>query len=292
MPAGVRKRKSRTETPTRSPSGNGAGAHTPAAVAPEVSPWRSAVGTWPRKVAATLVGALLASGVSYFFGADFWQGVEKKVGTAGAPLQITTVTDVDQFNSDVVHIPEFVVTRPISEVPRPPSGNSFEGRFKWAKAMGGVDATESLFRVVIAGKEESPITLQGLRVKVEDRRPALKGTLLTYSGLGAPQSVRYIQIDLSKNPPKWDYIGPKGAPEEHFPLRVTASETEVLDVQAFGLRGDVTWYLEIPYTTADGEQKTARIDDGGQPFRTTEGRAPGQGAYWWNEGDWEALPEF
>jgi len=102
-----------------------------------------------------------ASGVSYFIGADFWKGVEKKIGTAGAPVEVTMLTDIDRFNSDVVHIPEFVVTRPISEVPRPPSGNNSDGRWAWAKKMGGVDVTESLFRTVVAGKEASPVALQG-----------------------------------------------------------------------------------------------------------------------------------
>jgi hypothetical protein len=250
----------------------------------EVPAWRSAVGTWPRKIVATLLGALLASGASYFLGADFWKGVEKKVGTAGPAVQITTVTDIDQFKSDVVHVPEFVVSRPISQVPAPPNGDSPEGRFSWARDMGGVDATESLIRVLVAGKDASPVVLQGLRVKVAERGPPLKGTLLSYFGLGAPQSVRYIQIDLSKDPPSWDYIGPRGAPEEHFPLRVTSSDTEVLDISAFDIHRDTKWYLELQYT-ADGEQRTARIDDGGQPFRTT-----GSGAaerYGWQDGRWE-----
>jgi len=125
-------------------------------------------------------------------------------------------------------------------------------------------------------------------VKVVDRRPPLKGTLLTYTGVGAPQSVRYIQIDLSKSPPKWDYIGPEGKPEEHFPLRVTASDSEVFDVQAFTLKGDGSWYLEFDYT-ANGEQGAFRVDDHGKPFRTTEGSAPGQDPYAWINGRWELL---
>jgi hypothetical protein len=61
-------------------------------------------------------------------------------------VEITTLTDIDRFDSDVVHIPEFVVTRPIDEVPPPPNGDKPEGRYAWAKEMGGVDATGSLFR--------------------------------------------------------------------------------------------------------------------------------------------------
>jgi hypothetical protein len=252
-------------------------------------PQRVGLGTWPKKIGAAVLGAVVASGVSYFIGADFWKGVEKKIGIAGAPVAITTLTDVDSFKSDVVHVPEFVLNRPINQVPPPPNGDLPDGRYAWAHQLGGVDATESLFRFSVVGKESEPVLLQGLRVKLVDRRPPLKGSLITFSGLGAPQSVRYIQVDLSKDPPTWDYIGPKGKPEEHFPLRVSSSEPEVFDVSGVSLRGDVTWYLQLDYT-ADGEQKSIRIDDHGKPFRTTESRAPGQNAYAWMNGRWELLP--
>ena len=289
MPAGLRKRKSRTRAAKPPSSGNGAGANGAPSSPARSFAQRAQINTWPKRIGAAVLGAVVASAVSYFIGADFWKGVEKKIGTAGAPVVVTTLTDIDRFNTDVVHIPEFVVTRPISQVPRPPSGNNFEGRWAWAKRMGGVDVTASLFRTVVSGKEATPVVLQGLHVKVVERRPPMTGTLLSYTGLGAPQSVRYIQIDLSKSPPKWDYIGPKGKPEEHFPLRVSASDSEVFDVQAFTLKGDVSWYLEFDYT-ADGEQRTIRVDDHGKPFRTTAGPAPGQDAYAWTNGRWELLP--
>jgi hypothetical protein len=287
MPAGLRKRKSRSRRTDAPSPGNGAGGNGSPPSATRSFAQRAQINTWPKRIAAAVLGAVVASGVSYFIGADFWKGVEKKIGTAGAPVQVTTITDIDRFNSDVVHIPEFVVNRPISEVPPPPNGDRPEGRFAWAREMGGVDATESLFRVVIAGKEASPVVLQGLHVKVVERKPPLKGSLLSYFGIGAPQSVRYIQIDLSKDPPKWDYIGQKGEPEEHFPLRVTSSDSEVFDVQAFTLKGSVSWYLEFDYT-ADGEQGTIRVDDHGKPFRITEGRAPGQNFYGWLKGRWRS----
>lgn len=288
MPTGLRKRKSRTEAKRLARSDNGAPV-TPAAAptsAPRSLAQRLGMTTWPKKVAATLVGALVASGASYFLGADFWKNVEKKVGTAGAPVQVSTITDIDRFNSDVVHVPEFIVERPIGQVPPPPNGESQEGRYAWAKEMDGVDATASLFRTVLSGKESSPVVLQGLDVKVVERRPAMRGTHLSYFGLGAPQSVRYISIDLSKNPPTWDYIGNKAKPEDHFPLRVSSSESEVFDVQAFNLRDDVSWYLDFQYT-ADGEDGTIRVDDNGKPFRTTASDAAD--GYGWFEGRWQPL---
>ena len=292
MPTVLRKRKSRTkrkdQVPSQSDADGPASAEQSAPPAPRPLHHRVGLTTWPKKLGAAVLGAIVASGVSYFIGADFWKGVEKKTGLAGAPVAITTITDIDRFDSDVVHIPEFVVARPIGEVPEPPNGDSPEGRWAWAREMGGVDATQSLFRFVVAGKDAAPVVLQGLHVKVVERRGPMDGTLLSYFGLGAPQSVRYIQIDLSKSPPKWDWIGDKGEPEEHFPLRVSESESEVFDVQAFTLKGDVSWVLELDYT-ADGEQRTLTIDDEGKPFRTTEGRAPNQDGYGWLNGRWQSL---
>ena len=259
----------------------------PAAAAPG-SPLRTALRTWPRKVAAAVAAALLASGTSYFIGADFWRGVEETVGTADAPVQAVTITDIDRFDSDVVHIPEFVVPRPIGQVPAPPNGDSPEGRYGWAHDLGGVDVSSSLMRVTITGEGSAPIILQGLRVRVDERRPPLRGTLLGYFGVGAPQSVRYIEVDLSGDPPTWRFIGEEGQPEDRFPLRVSASETEVFDVQAVKARGDVSWHLELEYT-ADGEQGVVRIDDAGSPFRTTEADAGAQEAYGWLDGRWQPL---
>jgi hypothetical protein len=264
-----------------------AAASTPAA-APG-SPLRSALRTWPRKVAAAVAAALLASGTSYFLGADFWRGVEETVGTADAPVKIATITDVDRFDSDVVHVPEFVVPRPIGRIPAPPNGDLPDGRYSWAHAMGGVDATASLMRVTITGRDSGPVILQGLRVRVDERRPPLRGTLVSYFGLGAPQSVRYIDVDLSTDPPTWKFIGREGEPEEHFPLRVSASEAEVFDVQAWTVRGDVSWHLELEYTTPDGEQGVTRIDDGGEPFRTTAAQTRVQDGYGWLDGRWQPL---
>jgi hypothetical protein len=285
----------RAAAPGSNGAGNGAGGaaalHGSAAPVPAAaggSTWRAALRTWPRKLAAAVAAAVVASGTSYFIGADFWRGVEKRVGTAAAPVEVTTVTDVDRFDSTVVHIPEFVVTRPIGQVPPPPNGASPDGRYSWAHELGGVDASASLMRVTITGKESAPVILQGLRVKVAERRPPLRGALLSYLGLGAAQSVRYVKVDLSVDPPSWEFIGPAGEPEEHFPLRVSASETEVFDVQAAPVRGEVSWFLELEYT-ADGEQGVVRIDDEGKPFRTTDTSRAGDG-YGWSEaqGRWES----
>ena len=110
--------------------------------------WRTALDTWPKKIAAAVGGALFASAMSYFIGADFWHGVERKVGTAGPPVQITTLTDIDRFDSDLGHFPEFIVDRPIerSLVPRTATRRRAvtDGRRRWA----GVDASASLIRVV------------------------------------------------------------------------------------------------------------------------------------------------
>jgi hypothetical protein len=239
-------------------------------------------------VAAAVAAALLASGTSYFIGADFWRGVEETVGTADAPVQAVTITDVDRFDSDVVHVPEFVVPRPVGQIPPPPNGASEEGRWSWAHDLGGVDAASSLMRVTVTGRESAPVILQGLRVRVDERRPPLRGSLISYLGLGAPQSVRYVEVDLAVDPPTWRFVGEGGEAEDHFPLRVSASETEVFDVQVLRVRGDVAWHLELEYT-ADGEQGVARIDAGGSPFRTTEVHAGAQEFFAWEDGRWTAF---
>jgi hypothetical protein len=65
----------------------------------------------------------------------------------------------------------------------------------------------------------------------------------------------------------------EGQAQEHFPLRVSSSDSEVFDIQAFTLRGDVSWYLEFDYT-ADGDQGTFKD----RRSRTTVPHPGGAGA--------------
>jgi len=124
----------------------------------------------------------------------------------------------------------------------------------------------------VSGATAAATDLQQLRVRLVRCRPALKGQLVTYTGLGSGIGARYFSIDLDKQTPVADYVNAKGGikHDQPFPLKVTDSDQEVFDVSAGILRRDCQWTLLLDWT-AGSRHGTAVIDDHGKPFRTTSG---------------------
>jgi hypothetical protein len=249
-------------------------------------------GTWPRRVGAIAGSALIAWAVGAF-APRLWEETSKRTGLAAAPVQVKVITDPDVFDTlDSIHNPEFVVRRPIDEIGPPPNGNQERGRYRWAKAIGGVDAFSSVVRLVISGHTSAPVTLHSLEVEKVEQGPPLLGAFLTYAGQGAGQPVRFFEIDLDRDPAEPKYLR-KGQEAVVFPYRVSRGELEVFDIYAFTLRHHVRWRLRLHYTDEDGEG-TKVIDNGGKPFEITAGTQPPSGAsdvkyphpYYWCSGHW------
>lgn len=57
-------------------------------------------------------------------------------------------------------------------------------------------------------------------------------------------------------------------PAKDFPYRVSSTDVEVFHLDAHVEGHDVTWYLELEWTSG-GRSGTLRVDDGGLPFRTS-----------------------
>jgi hypothetical protein len=224
------------------------------------------------------------------FAPALWEETSERTGIAPASLQVEVVMDPDLIETAAeLYNPEFIVQRPIAEVGPPPNGEDEQGRYRWAKEMGGVDAFATVLRLVIRGRSEAPVTLHRLEVEIVARRPPLAGTLLTYTGQGAGQEVRHFKIDLDEQSPSVAYVGGKATAEIPFPYRVSRTELEVFDIFAFTLQHYVEWRLRLTYTDDEGEG-TLVIDDDGQPFQTTASGGseplPGQHAYFWLNGGW------
>ena len=278
--------------------------------APARTTLKSALSTWPRKIAALIGTVLLTSALGYFFGPDFWGSAAKNLGLAGKPVQAQVIADVDRFSGEAVgsgggpaqtrtgavHAPEFLVPRPLDQIGPPPSGKNAEGRYAWAHDMGGVDAWDTLIRVVISGKSASPVLLEDLNINVISRRHPPSGTYISYTGLGAAVGTRFVDVDLDSQPPRWQFIGDNSQPTDNpFPLQVTDTEVEVFDIEATTSRCDCTWTAELLYS-ADGEDGTLSITNGGRPFETTAvqgwtpnqvgGEQPRLTSYHWLHGRW------
>jgi hypothetical protein len=216
-------------------------------------------------------------------------------------LRAQSIVDVARFRSDAPHVPEFVIPRVASAVPKPPDAgaapNPYDphhaddiepARYAWAHELGGVDAGETLVRVSISGARPAATQLQQLRAKILRCRPPLHGTLVTYLGLGSGMGARYFAIDLDHDSPPAQYVDAKGQikDDQPFPLRVTDADQEVFDVSATVTRRDCDWELLLDWT-AGSKSGTTVITDHGRPFRTTsggtaDGPAPGVNRAVWD----------
>jgi hypothetical protein len=208
-------------------------------------------------------------------------GIQHRVAPAPV-LHAQVLTDVAKFRSNAPHVPEFVVPGPIARVGAPPDAGDtprdYPGamsdaaplRYAWAHAHGGVDATESLVRVSISGASAAATDLQQLRVRLVRCQAPMRGTLLTYSGLGSGIGARYFMIHLDRRAPVAQYVDKNGRikRDQPFPLRVTDSDQEVFDITAGTTRRDCQWELLLDWT-AGSRHGTTVINNHGKPFRTT-----------------------
>jgi hypothetical protein len=241
---------------------------------PARRPWRRLVLAGSAALGTALIGWLVS-----FVGPKLWNTTSRAVSGEKPPVALAVVTDVDRFRSGArgSFIPEFIITRPAAQVSAPPNGEEPAGRWSWAHRLGGIDAYQTLIRVKISGADRTPVIVDNLRVKVVRRGPALAAPLFSYLGLGSGQGVRYFEVDLDRRAPVTRYVGgsgPGAKKHDPFPLRVTHSDVEVIDLLADTLRCDCEWVAKLDWEsgTRAGE---LTIDDHGKPFHTA---APAENA--------------
>ncbi|MFN2507059.1 MAG: toll/interleukin-1 receptor domain-containing protein, partial [Acidimicrobiales bacterium] len=197
------------------------------------------------------------------------------LATPTTPLLVDVRTNIDDFDySGTAHVPEFLTTRPINEVGPPPNvrlergadGNQ-KGRWAWARQLGAVDATETLIRVTIQGRDDAPVILQGVEAVVVDRKPPPAGANLSYTGLGSAVTPDTLFIDLDGNPPAVTYVDETLQEQRSFTFSVSRTDVQVLNILAGTGECDCSWVVKLKYTFA-GRPGELTLDDGGKPFRT------------------------
>jgi len=241
-----------------------------------------ALKTWPGKLATALLSLLLGWAVSYF-APGVWNSI---TGTLGkSPLEVRVITDADRIESARNNARQYLVHHPISEVGPPPSGVDPDGRYQWAHSMNGVDAWESYVELIIRGRSADPVVLLGIDINVVSRQPPLRGTLLSYDGLGAGIDVRKVHVDLDSDEPRTFHFTEDLKETEIFPLRVSDTELEVIDLVVSTGSCDCRWTAELHYEVG-GKEGSIQVDSHGQPFRTAA-PANGSQSYHWLRGHWE-----
>lgn len=179
------------------------------------------------------------------------------VDGAGAPTVV-----VDPYKFDDPCSQHYLVNRPAQQVPPPPNESDARG---WVTALGGVPSGEQLLALTVQGSGRATVVLKALHVRVLD-----KGAPLAWNdyamgvGCGGGVETKSFTVDLDAGRPA---VALKGG-QRDFPYKVSESDPEVFYVFADAQAHDVSWYLELDWSSGT-RSGTVRVDDHGKPFRTS-----------------------
>ncbi|MGW3627727.1 helix-turn-helix domain-containing protein [Streptomyces sp. NPDC000880] len=164
----------------------------------------------------------------------------------------------------------YLLDRDPADVPPPPAEADAE---PWARSVGAVHATDTGVRITVQGKSDKAVVLQSIRVRVTARRTPPKRSVYRMNlGCGGSLTPRLFDVDLDKSRPVARPMAGNDAgepiPAVSFPYKVSATDPESLLVFGRTVTCDCDWYLELEWSSGD-RSGTVRLDDNGQPFRTS-----------------------
>ncbi|WP_327305485.1 helix-turn-helix transcriptional regulator [Streptomyces sp. NBC_01298] len=209
----------------------------------------------------------------------------KEGSSSTAPFTVNVLPD----NWDSPCDQWFALDKAPGTVPPPPARQATEG---WARALRAVPAGHLRMQLTVQGTEGKPAVLHALYVHVVSGRKAPGWNAYTMgSGCGGALVPASFAVDLDDASPRARPVpgkeGERPTGSTDFPYKVSDTDPQVLNIDAATLGQDVSWYLELVWSS--GERKgTTRIDDHGRPFRTVALNA-GHG-YWYNANDNAWLP--
>ncbi|WP_116213268.1 helix-turn-helix domain-containing protein [Streptomyces olivoreticuli] len=175
----------------------------------------------------------------------------------------------------------FALDQEPGKVPPPPARGATDG---WASALHAVPAGNLRMEVTVQGTGNTPVVLHGLYVHVVDsgKAPARNGYTMG-AGCGGELAPASFAIDLDDASPRPRPVpgkeGERPTSTTDFPYKVSATDPQVLDIDASTLGHDVRWKLELAWSSG-GRQQITTIDDHGRPFRTTA--LSNDHRYWYN----------
>ncbi|MFJ7198164.1 MULTISPECIES: helix-turn-helix domain-containing protein [unclassified Streptomyces] len=186
--------------------------------------------------------------------------------SGGVPLSAT----ISSYNWDAPCGQHYVLDQKPEDVPPPPSPQDTRG---WARALGGVDGGQMLIELTVQGKSGQAVVLSGLHVRTLSRKAPLAWSAYSMGeGCGSGITPQSFDIDLDDGQPTLTPVAGKQGdvrvPPKNFPFQVSSTDVEVFDLNAHVEGHDVSWYLELDWSSG-GRKGTLRIDDGGKPFRTS-----------------------
>jgi hypothetical protein len=135
----------------------------------------------------------------------------------------------------------------------------------WVNRTGAVPAGEQRIALTVQGTGDETVVIESIHVRVLRKGAPLPWNVFDMAaGCGGNVSTRSFDVNLDAAQPA---AVPK-AGQRGFPYRVSESEPEVLYVTARAGAHDVSWVIDIQWSSG-GRQDKLRVDDHGKPFRTS-----------------------
>jgi hypothetical protein len=163
----------------------------------------------------------------------------------------------------------FLFPGPLGAVGPAPEGSNCRPWYSWSREHGGIDGELTMFELILEGKSDSTVVVDGIEVEIVQESAPLRGlaTICQQFG-GAEIDPRRVGIDLDRDPPQIDFYPDGQEPESSFALQLANGEVEILEVWATTSDCDCLWRLRLNYAVG-GERHTLLIDADGEPFRTS-----------------------
>ncbi|WMX46493.1 hypothetical protein RGF97_18890 [Streptomyces roseicoloratus] len=204
-------------------------------------------------------------------------------GTAPAPLSV----GISSYNWAEPCGQYFLLDQDPGHVPPPPPPQDTR---TWGRSLGGIDGGNMQLQLTVTGRTQAPVVLGRLHVRVVERgRPLDRTAYAMGDGCGSGITPQTFDVDLDAPRPYVKPVaghdGDRVVPAKDFPYKVATGDPQVLNLDVHTEEHAAAWYLELDWSSGDAKGRI-RIDDGGEPFRTSaiEGR-PTYG-YWPDKGAW------
>ncbi|MFF7182916.1 helix-turn-helix domain-containing protein [Streptomyces sp. NPDC008121] len=216
--------------------------------------------------AAAVVAVAVPVGYSMVSASDSPPTSPKGAPAAAAPLSV----GVSSYNWDAPCGQYYALDKEPGQVPPPPTPQDTRG---WARALDGVDGGRMMLQLTAVGRTEAAVVINALHVRVVERADPLdRAAYAMGDGCGGIVTPQSFDIDLDAPRPYAKPVaghdGDAPVPAKDFPYKVSTSDPQVLNLDVHTDAHVVGWYLELDWSSGERHGKV-RIDDDGEPFRTS-----------------------
>ncbi|WP_405436450.1 helix-turn-helix domain-containing protein [Streptomyces avidinii] len=180
---------------------------------------------------------------------------------AGTPVKVTT----QPYTWESPCGQHYLIDRPPARVGPPPVERDAPA---WVAASGAVSAGEQYVTLSLQGSGKETVVLDGLTVRMAGKRAPLgwNDYAMGYPGVGCGAGVPTRSFTVALDAVRPAVVPEAGQP--NFPFKVSESEPEVFYIKADASAYDVSWYLELSWSSGS-RRGTLTIDHNGRPFRTS-----------------------